>query len=77
MAYDLQISTHIMFIIYTFFKKMEALGRLGGLAIERLPLAQVVIPGSWDQVPHRSPLQGAASPSAYVSASVSVSLMNK
>ena len=41
--------------------------------IEFLPLAQVVILGSWDRVPHREP----ASPSAYVSASLSVSLMNK
>ena len=26
-------------------------GRLGGSKVERLPLAQVVTPGSWDRVP--------------------------
>ena len=51
-------------------------GHLGGSVVERLPLAQVVIPGSWDQVPSGS-LWEPASPSAYVSASLSVSLMNK
>ena len=30
-------------------------GHLGGLAVERLPLAQVVILGSWVQVPNRAP----------------------
>ena len=46
---------------------------------EHLPLAQVVILGSWDRVPHRAPCREPASPSAYVSVSVSlsVSLMNK
>ena len=27
-------------------------GRLGGSVVERLPLAQGVIPEFWDQVPH-------------------------
>ena len=45
--------------------------------VEHLPLAQVVIPGSWDQVLHQAPYREPASPSAYVSASLSVSLMNK
>ena len=52
-------------------------GHLGGSVVERLPLAQVMILGSWDQVPHRAPHREPASPSAYVSASLSVSLMNK
>ena len=52
-------------------------GLLGGSAIEHLPLAQVVIPGSWDQVLHQDPHGEPASPSAYVSASLSVLLMNK
>ena len=52
-----------------------ALGRLGGSVFEHLPLAQVVIPGSWDGVPDWAPLREPASPSAYVSASVS--LINK
>ena len=28
------------------------MGHLGGSVVERLPLAQVMIPGSWDRVPH-------------------------
>ena len=44
--------------------------------VEHLPLAQVVILESWDQVPHRR-WGGGGTPSAYVSASLSVSLMNK
>ena len=34
-------------------------------------------PGSWDQVPHQAPYGEPASPFAYISASISVSLMNK
>lgn len=41
--------------------------------VGRLPLAQVVISGSWDCVPHWSPQGKSASPSAYVSASFCVS----
>ena len=37
---------------------------------ECLPLAQVVIPGSWDRVPHWASSREPASPSAYVSASL-------
>ena len=39
-----------------------------GSVVEYLPFVQVVIPGSWDQVLHRAPWLGAASPSACVSA---------
>ena len=28
---------------------------MGGSAVERLPLAQGVIPGSWDRIPHQAP----------------------
>ena len=49
-------------------------GRLGGSAVKHLPLAQVVIPGSWDTVPHRAPHREPASPSAYVSGSLSLCL---
>ena len=52
-------------------------GHLGGSVVECLPLAQVMIPGSWDQVLHRAPHREPASPSAYVSASLCVSFMNK
>ena len=52
-------------------------GCLGGLVVERLPSAQVMILGSWDQVLHQALHEEPASPSAYVSASFSVSIMNK
>ena len=50
-------------------------GRLGGSEVE--PLPQIVILESQDQVPRRAPSMEPASPSACVSASLSVSLMNK
>ena len=52
-------------------------GRLGGSVVEHLPLAQGVILESRDQVLHWAPCLEPASPSAYISASLSVSLMNK
>ena len=45
---------------------------MGGSAAEHLPLVQVMVPGSWDQVPHRTPCMELASPSAWVSASLCV-----
>ena len=58
-------------------KKLPELGHLGGSAIEHLPLAQGVVPDSQDQVPHRtSCMKPASPPSACVSTSLSVSLMN-
>ena len=59
------------------FNKNALKGCLGGLAAEHLPLAQVMIPGSWDGVPHRAPHREPASPSAWVSASVSLMLLKK
>ena len=53
------------------------LGLLGSSAVERLPSAQGMIPGSQDRVPHWAPHREPASPSTYVSASLSVSLMDK
>ena len=50
---------------------------LGGSVVEHLPLHQVMIPGSWDRVLHRAPCGKPTSPSAYASASLCVSLMNK
>ena len=52
-------------------------GHLGGPVVEHLPLAQVMIPGSWDRIPHQAPCKEPASASAYVSASLCVSLMNE
>ena len=52
-------------------------GHLGDSVVENLPLAQGTIPGSSDQIllwaPHREP----DFPSAHVSVSLCVSLMNK
>ena len=47
-------------------------GHLGGSVVEHLPLAQVLIPRSWDGVPHQAPHWKPASPSAYVSVSLSL-----
>ena len=60
-----------------FYLKFQFLGPLGGSMVGHLPLAQVEMPGSCDQVPHQAPRREPASPSAYVSASLFVSLMNK
>ena len=46
------------------------MGHLGGSVVEQLPSAQVVIPGSWDRVPHQVPCREPASPSANVSVSL-------
>ena len=35
-------------------KKKKKRGHLGGSVVEHLPLAQVMILGSWDQVPHQA-----------------------
>ena len=48
-------------------------GHLNGSVAERLPLAQVVILGSWDRVSHRAPCREPTSPSACVSVSLCVS----
>ena len=49
------------------------MGYPGGSVVECLPSAQGVILESQDRVPHRVPCMEPASPSAYVSASLSVS----
>ena len=48
-------------------------GHLGCSVVEPLPLAQVLILGSWDQVPYQAPRRKPASPSVYVSASLCLS----
>ena len=50
----------------------ESWGHLGGLAVERLPSAQGVILESQDRVLHQAPCMEPASPSACVSASLSM-----
>ena len=48
-------------------KGSRELGPLGGSGVECQPLAQVVIVGSWDRVPHQALCRDPASPSACVS----------
>lgn len=50
--------------------KMLGVGRLGGSAVEHLPLAWGMIPESRDRVPHQASCMEPASPSDYVSASL-------
>ena len=59
-------------------KKKIDQGHLGGLVVEHLPSAQVVIPGCWDGATptprlHRVSSREPASPSACASASLCVS----
>ena len=61
----------------THLKSKSGLRSLGGSVVQCLPSAQGMIPGSWDQIPHQAPHREPASPSAYVSVSLCVSLMNK
>ena len=53
--------------------RMKTAAALGCSVVERLPLAQVMILGSWDRVPRRAPRREPASPSACVSASLCIS----
>ena len=53
------------------------MGRLSGSVVEHLPTAQGMTPGSWDRVLHQASRGKPASSSAYVSAFLSMSLMNK
>ena len=52
-------------------------GHLSGSVVECLPLAQVVTPVPWDPVLHHTLPPPTTSLSAYVSASLSESFMNK
>ena len=54
--------------------KNTFLGCLGGSAVKRLPWAHAVILESRDGVPHQDPCMESASPSACVTASLSLSL---
>ena len=56
--------------------KIRNWGHLGGSVLEHLPLAQVEILGSWDQVPYQVPVQSLLLPLA-MSLPLSVSLTNK
>ena len=65
---------HIHTMEYYLDLKSSEVGSLGGAAVWRLPLAQGVILGTLDQVPHQAPCMEPASPSACVSASFSLCL---
>ena len=56
---------------------IKSQGTPGWLSDEHLPLAQGMILESRDPVPHRAPPEEPASPSACVSASLPVFLMNE
>ena len=56
--------------LFNMAEKSHGWGRLGGSVTERLPLAQGIIPGSWDRVLHQAPCREPASPFACVSASL-------
>ena len=73
MVFNVQILSIFKFFLKNFLFKRH----LSGSVVEHLPLAQSVILGSQDRVPHQTPTRKPASPSAYVSASLCVSLMNE
>ena len=58
-------------------KELLGGGQPGWLSGLVLPSAQGMILGSWDRVPHQAPCMESGSPSACVSAPLSLSLMNK
>ena len=72
-VYEVAIGTRKM----TETLKLYSPGCLGGSGVEHLPSIQGVTPESQDRALHRAPHREPASPSAYVSASLCVSLMNK
>ena len=49
---------------YKYFFKFIYWGHLGGSVVKHLTLAQGVILGSWNGVPHQPPSREPASPSA-------------
>ena len=59
--------------ILLYHEKKMIMGTPVGSAVERLPSAQGMILGSRNRVPHRAPCMEPASPSACVSASLSLS----
>ena len=71
---ELQVITCSLFSIQfvNILRNISFLGYLGGSAVENLPLAQGVIPESWDRVRLQAPRREPTSPSACVSASFSL-----
>ena len=62
---------------FSFRQYLDLFGYLGGSVVEHLPSIQGVILESRDRVPHQASCLESAPPSACVSASLSVSLMNQ
>jgi len=63
-------------------KEKPSLGSLGGSVIQRLRLAQVMVPGSWDRALHRAPCSAGSlllslfpTPALFLTVSVSLSLI--
>ena len=64
------VTEDMNYMIYP--QKSKARGCLGGSAVKHPPSAQSMILESLDRVPHWAPCMERASPSAYVSASLSL-----
>ena len=75
--HHIQKHTLLSSSFYPKVKNENTLGRLGGSVVECLAMAQGMILGFRDRVPHPAPCMEPASRSAYASASLCVSLMNK
>ena len=71
MLINLDLGNHFIIILYI-LNICSYGGSLGGSAVSRLPLAQGAILESRDRVPHQAPCMEPASPSACVSASLSL-----
>ena len=63
-----------LFFVLGKYTQVAMLRHLGGSVVKGLPSAQGMILEPQDQVPHRAPCMELASPSACVSASLSLSL---
>ena len=63
-----------MLMVLMNIKNLKVEGSLGGAAVWRLPLARGAILETWDRIPRRAPCMESASPSACVSASLSLSV---
>ena len=77
-------ANHLIFLLqhaitsaFCYSMKIQIPRQLGGSVVEHLRLAQGLSLRSWDRVSHWAPFREPASPPAYVSASLCVSLMNK
>ena len=83
MTSTIQLEEHSAFVFsvkeasLSLLQKESYRGSLGGAAVWRLPLAQDAILETRDQIPHQAPGMEPASPSACVSASLSLSVYHE